>query len=534
MVVKSNGLRLLEEGDVVDLGICAVDADGVGAAPSRDGSRFDVGRMRSAVAALQSEGLKVILVSSRDLSPFLDGHTSAIDATSLLHVKALNETAVDLLKVADEYRCPFMATDDVASLHGDWRLPWRRQDWLRRVMPHLHIRFTFTADGAFGAAIPQKVREYLEAAREPLRKSPNRTPLASAAWLGGLEAPQPPAGSPLPPHVSNAPPEPPLPPPPPPAKALVSADAPAATWSQALGWAPAAAKGRGLTPFTYDDEWPCAAVIWPEGPCHAPGTAYLCLLCDEKSKGLFPYAIELSSRVLVCDQLQELEDEEDIRGEVCALVGAAQWGFSCFSTAMAVGGRDHGIRAVGVGSNSKARKRAARIALATVVRLRSPAIATESPDGTQAFAALVQRARRLFAGQGRGFPPKGGGAADPPPAVPSACPAEPGAGQSAAAPPGAGEPPEGPWAASSEQSSGGAPALNKRVVVAVAAYEAEGGGYLPLRLGDHACLLCDECFPPDDSCRFLQYVYGRRISGPSEGDGAPCDGWFPFDLVTLV
>lgn len=250
-------------------------------------------------------------------------------------------------------------------------------------------------------------------------------------------------------------------------------------------------------------------------------------MCDEKSKGLFPYAMELASRVIISEQVQDLDDEEDVRPEVSALVGAAQWSFCNFATATGVGGRDHGVRAIGVGSNSKARKRAARIALAVTVRLRCPALSCESPDGTPAFAQLVQRARRLFAGQGKTAP--GRTFSGDLSSVVASLPMQGASGVSSLDSPEAAE----RTSLCPDQGAARSSSLQGKTVVALAAYEAEGGGYLPLKPGDRLVLKCEEPFPPDEQCKFLQYTYGVRVGGPSDGSGAPCDGWFPYDLITF-
>lgn len=291
--------------------------------------------------------------------------------------------------------------------------------------------------------------------------------------------------------------------------------------------APSREAASQLSAFTIDDEWPSIALIRPQSSSHPPGTTFLCMLCEEKSKGLFPYAMELSSRVILSEQVQELEEEEDLRAEVSALVGAAQWGFTTFATATGVGGRDHGIRAIGVGSNSKSRRRAARIALAVTVRLRSPTVSCESPDGTGAFASLLARARRLFVGQGKDPLSRASGSGSellpgPPPDLEAM---HRDRGVSASSAEAMERPPPQPEAAG---------ALDGRTVVAVAVYEAEFGGYLPLKPGDRVYLRCDTCYPPDGNCKFLQYVYGVRTKGPSDDTGAPADGWFPFDLVTFA
>merc|ERR1712032_1521488 len=76
--------------------------------------------------------------------------------------------------------------------------------------------------------------------------------------------------------------------------------------------------------------------------------------------------------------------------------------------------------------------------------------------------------------------------------------------------------------------------LYGRLATATAAYGAEGGGYLSLQPGDCMELECNECAPGDEHCRFKNYLYGRRLNGPSTDAGSALStGWFPFNLVHL-
>merc|ERR1712008_622330 len=76
--------------------------------------------------------------------------------------------------------------------------------------------------------------------------------------------------------------------------------------------------------------------------------------------------------------------------------------------------------------------------------------------------------------------------------------------------------------------------LQGRLATATAAYAAERDGYLPLRPDDCIVLECNRCEPGDELCSFKNYLYGKRLRGPSTDDGSAVScGWFPESLVNF-
>lgn len=561
----------------MDMGVCAVDADDVGASSAGVSSGtatllgtarpIDAQRLRSAVSVLQAEGLKVILVSSRDLSPFVDGHTETIDCSSLLHVKAQNDTVIDLLKVAHEYRCLFVTNADVGALEEDWRLPWRRKKWLNSVLPKLHVRFAFNSEGVFGMALPLSVREYLNSRRHAAESAPSgavvppmsrsapasqheegavhshAAPLkqvqSTALWLGGEEAPAA-AVPPGPPAANAAGPSVPMSPP---LLHGVLRHHPLGPEEPPSGW-------------STDNEWPLAVALRP-----LQGPAVLCILCEEKSRWLFPYAMELSSTAVLGGQIVETEDSGTLFAHLLSFMATShwEWDYGTFTISRCVGGPHDGMQAIGLGSSGKARKRAARLALAATIRVRIQFGAMEDPSSDGAFAALVCRSQRLLAagkehranldeGQNQelppppplGAPPKAVRSPPPPPGLPPSPSPLPVFGLAQARLP-VEIMPENPQPSSSsiglrdvEQAFCQEMDLTGRVVVAVATYQAESSGYLPLRPRDRLLIQCDRCHGPGKTDQFFSYIYGKRIDGPSNLEICPSSGWFPYDLVRFV
>lgn len=524
--LPAEGAPALEEGDLLELGVCAIDGDGIGAIGDAGGEGFDSQRVRAALKYLLSQGLKVIIVSSQQALPSIlgDSRSHGLDESHVLHVRCLNDSVVDLLKVAYDYSCFFITNGDVSALANDWRLPPRRQRWLRRVQPEYHVKFSFSACGGFLAALPYSVRSFLAGA-------------AGAAKRSSHKVPAPPPGDPHQvPHfiAEQSQPRP-----------------------QQVQEAPScqAVPPHSSTVVKEKDEWhhckwssdaetqPAGAVLWLPGAGKSPGYgALLCMVCEEKSTYLWPYACELSGNIVNHDSLNEVEDDPELLTYVVARAAQADWPCGLFMVVTAVGGLHDGMRAIGVGTNNKARKRAARIALAATVKARTEGQGpVEDPSGDQRFSVLIKRVRGLF---GQAPEAAGGHGLDcrdsPPPPPPGPAPS------TAAQPP----PPPPPAAQEVAAGGGGGPPaaatsavnrdnLNHRVVVVTGAYQAESEGYLGLQPGDKICLKWHKVEPPSAMDLFSGYAFGVRIDGPSHSSATrnevlATEGWFPWDLVVLV
>lgn len=287
--------------------------------------------------------------------------------------------------------------------------------------------------------------------------------------------------------------------------------------------------------WTLDTEHPAAAVLWL--PCNKGKSAQLgrdvllCIVCEEKSSWLFPYACELAGNVVNADSFMEVEDEAELQPVLVARAATAQWPCGLFTVVTAMGGLHSGLRALGVGSNAKARKRAARIALAATVRVQSDTGTMDLADlsGDVKFLAFVRRARKLCGGLAGLAAEVGEGGTDAVPAPPPPPPYPFPQRQMLQPPP---PPPRIP--PSHQPQSQTSESLTHRVVEAVAPYEAERRGYLSLRAGDRVCLKWHKCEAPSPSDLFSSYVFGVRIDGPGHHnrfDAAAPEGWVPFDLV---
>jgi len=517
----------------LDLEVCALDADGVGScgpgtvAYSSPGgappAEFNLERVRTAVTGLQNEGLRVLLVSRWELpGPLHEG--SQLDVSRLYHVKALNDTVVELIRVAMEYSCPFITNEDVSVLESDWRLPPVRMLWLRNARAQqLHIKFAFNAKGDFGAAFPQQVKSHLarraavrrnrvassvqedsgsvwEQASEPSAPAQSAPESAAASWLGGLETDFP--GTSQRPETHGGPP-------------LHSASAAFFAADEHLAGGNAKAAGgdaAGGVPVRPECNVPPMLTVMT--PINGKDQQVLAVLCEDQSAGLFPYALDLSG---------------NIDGTISKSDNRREW-----SSALAVHGRQwdlpallltterQGMCAIGIGSNAKSRKRAAYLALAVTARARSQSTVVQDPSSDGALQEMVSQVCELFeiappVAEGRdpfashvqtslcaGVPP-------PPP------PGGPPEGCSLPPPP----PEERVWETGPKLES-----LSQRIVVAKAPYDAEGQGYLSLRVGDRARLGWDLIEPGTTSDLFNDYVYGSLLDPES-----PCEGWFPLEVV---
>lgn len=362
--------------------LCAVDADGLGGV-SRDsfgGSpprEFDTVRVTLAVRALQRDGFKVLLVSRWELR----GSLGMVDVHSVFYVKAFNVTVVDLLKVAREYRCPFLTNVDVTLLEGDWRVPPATQSWLRTPFAEqLQIRFAFIEGGDFEllpsmylaqrpAAVPpmmlpapvalpppsnsmQKVTQWWGEAPCELpasRRGPTpQTESPGGSWHGAVSS----SCAPPPPPLLRAP-----------SSTLISVPCASA--------ASVTARGEGLVP-------PMIGVTMALGGFEK---RVLAVLCEKISCGLFSHALDLASTV-------ETGDTEE--RDNCRLFRERghQWDHPALIVACKGGAR---LAAVGFGSNTKARKRAAKLALAVTARVHGLGH-TPDPSSDGAFPEMVSLA----------------------------------------------------------------------------------------------------------------------------------------------
>jgi len=110
---------------------------------------------------------------------------------------------------------------------------------------------------------------------------------------------------------------------------------------------------------------------------------------------LFPCAMDLANAVLP----YELNESEDPNLELESALRAhgPDWAYHLFLVVTLVDGPYSGLRAIGLGSNFRARKRAARVAIAATVRTHFPVFENlEDPNGTGEFLTFMQRACQLL------------------------------------------------------------------------------------------------------------------------------------------
>jgi len=267
---------------------------------------------------------------------------------------------------------------------------------------------------------------------------------------------------------------------------------------------------------------PVAVLQMPEGQ------PILCLRCDAKSTWLFPYAIELASNEAGSGDVGE---DDGHYGELDAHLKflastATHWGYAAVISRCS-GGKHHGVQAVGFGSNNKTRKRAGRVALAATMRIKAKEGILQDPSGDGAFAHFVTHIERLLVSTESKSPSlrELTRMLPPPP---------PGAPRYASTQRYPSSEPRRRLEQEKQQDCVPHDGLHGRHATATAAYGGEGGGYLPLRPGDYVEVECNESAPGDEHCRFKNYFYGKRLSGPSTDAGSALStGWFPCDLVHL-
>lgn len=501
----------VEDADRLELGVCAVDIDGIGTSGNK---AFDPMRAREALRNFQNMGLKVIAVSQHSSGAYLRETTDhGLDVAALLHVRCLNEVVIDLTKVAYEYNCWMVTNGDLAALCHDWRLPPKRQRWLQNVRQEFQVKYSFDASGAFRVELPAKVRnrqlpgggDVAGFRQDGYPSTPSEGFTEQPTW-GGVQAtryqnvrsatPSPQVRPALAPPMPQQPPS------------MVLDEAQLCRW-------------------TTDTDSPSAGVLWLPGQGSQLGVgALLCLVCEEKSSWLFPYACELSGSLVHHDNLIDIEDDPELRPYVASRAATSQWSSDIFEVVIAKGGSHNGLRAIGLGNNRKCRQRAARIALAVTVRAMDPnpwqeVKPVDDLDDDRLLYAFVQRARRLFMLRAEGADCAGTDAVPPPPPGP--------------APATTANPPPPPPTHSQPQH-GGSDKLNlmHKVVEAHSVYEAELDGYLSLRPGDKVCVKYHTVEAGTAQDRYGSYAFGLLIDGPSfRVPGAPgtLQGWFPFELV---
>lgn len=478
-----------DEPGLRDFTVIAVDADNVGAETELVGNSsilgFNSKRVRRAVASLQQDGLRVILVSRHDLSQSFQDPQNApiVDSSRLLHVKAINPTPVDLVRVAEEYECCFLTLSDTSCLEDDWRLPRRRQTWLRSFRHDLHARFEWDR-GTFRAIYPEKLGSFLLAQRLP---SGSRIQAARTIdTVGG---------------------------------------APKSRCEEAVG---------GTTPVEYVDlsgaTWRADAGEPPLAVlrARAPGSlCALCVLCDNDSDPIFQNACYLSSLV-DCSHLRDEEngqDLEELMADLDELV-AGPWAGNCDSylTTRAEGGPSAGIWAIGLGGNKKGRKRAARLALAVADKAQFDRVLKleAEQEVKSSFMVLVQRARKLIGD------PKHPGATE------TWCWNQTGGRSAATGPPpsqGGAVPPTVAWLAAPAASTPAARLVGK-VAKALSDHATDKGGYLGLKLGDLVTFLTPDVLPGEEDDPYETYVFCKLLDS-SRWEDEESQGWLPLDLLEV-
>eukprot|EP00933_Yihiella_yeosuensis_P031794 TRINITY_DN25414_c0_g1_i1.p1 TRINITY_DN25414_c0_g1~~TRINITY_DN25414_c0_g1_i1.p1 ORF type:complete len:516 (-),score=95.23 TRINITY_DN25414_c0_g1_i1:62-1609(-) len=500
--------------------ICVVDADSVGA-PRYQGkhSGLDTPRIYDAVANLQQQGFRVILVSRCLLAPELDSLVSedgypALDKDSLLHERALNPTYIDVIKVAEQYGCYFVTDYDVANLEDDWRLPKARQTWLQRNRQVLHVTFDFDQAMLFRAHFPPKVHH------SPTKKTAaeDHSELLQASTVS---KPYPSATPDLPDHSS-------------------SSSSAALAFNQGRDMASASATvdstflSEASGTWISDYKLPPMAVLKMDKPGRQQ-SAVVCVLCEEMSQSMFQSAISLAYTI-ECREVVEVEDDPALENLMTSLFkqeGGPWAQQEAWIVTKARGGRMNDLWAIGVGGKKKARRRAAHLAL--VLADRTAGSSAGNPEVADLEVnEIISRARSLMSTELeetqelRPMPSNADSSAarrPPPPPPPTWPPARP-----------------SPRTLADLAAAGD---LKDQVVKATAAHPTSAdSGYLDLRVGDYVRVLYGKIEPPGEGDVYKQgYAYGHRVdnTGIQMSDqpvGAvprkSMQGWLPIELVEVV
>lgn len=332
------------------LGVCALDAAEVAsaalaaAAPRSGGGTVEV--VARAVRALHQASLNVILVVdtpedplARQLRNHVDGHRL------LLHVRGPSpeperDARLEVLRVAEEYNCLFMSGVDYHGIcYGPcvWKMPRRLRAWLDDGGWLLRISFSFNEQGECAVVLPSRVAA---------RSSPAAPRPAAPPQAGGL------------------------------AKARASSSKPKVSKG-------AMPKEPGLAP----GEVAACVLEVQRGPVKEQ---LLCFRCDDAGSGLFPMGPSLALELLgiTGTDFDEIEkDDAELRAALHAK--GSWWRWDPFILLSVTSGHQAGLRAVGLGSNQKKRKRAALMALAATAALHARAVSDTAVDGPGSASAAA-------------------------------------------------------------------------------------------------------------------------------------------------
>jgi len=399
---------------------------------------------------------------------------------------------------------------DLAALSHDWRLPPKRQRWLQSVRQEYAARYSFDASGTFNVELPGKIRNCMPGGRQARSHSTSflDQEIPAQAAASGHQNWTAPAARTHASSVSSAPPSPQVSPVPHPPVACELDETQLCRWSS-------------------DTQTPPAGVLWLPGQASKLGFgAVLCVLCEEKSTWLYPYACELFGTLNHYDNYFEMEDEQSLRPFVASRAAIAQWSSDIFGVIQLTGGPHNGIRAVGIGNNKKCRSRAAKLGLAATVRALDNGPWQEvknmdDPESDARFYNFVQRVRGLFGLKASEARDSNGDGPPPPPPPPGPAPL------TVTTPP---PPPSGNLDVGN---------IMHKLVVAIQGYQAESDGYLALRTGDKVLIKWEGLEPPSATDHYSRYAFGQLLESSRFASviGFPVNdtqGWFPFDLVQIT
>ena len=123
----------------------------------------------------------------------------------------------------------------------------------------------------------------------------------------------------------------------------------------------------------------------------------LALRTDGPEKSILPQAKDLSQCAITDGTLQLSDDIPPILREGLSRLGGC-WSETCYCLVEVRGGRFHGLRAIGAGSNVRLRQRAGHLALTVSATLAagSSNAASWSDASKSFFEALLDNARKLI------------------------------------------------------------------------------------------------------------------------------------------
>lgn len=289
-------------------------------------------RVVSAVLDLQEAGMRVIAIVAGARDPF----TAALLAASsdvnrkklLLHVRELADGA-EVFRVAREFCCRFAWADDTPSQRPnlDWTLPADLRTWLEVASPKLQLR------SALGL---QKTCEAAPETEAALAAAPCTKAGRAASWLeDGLADMQEPPSAVCGGDVASAS-----------ASVDVASDVLTACVLR--------------VPRTYHSE------------------QLLCVYCKDVKGGPFGAAGSLASDLLgVGGEAYHEEDSTDQELAIALEAKGGWWAWHHLLLTVSCG-QHAGLRAVGVGSNMRKRRRAAHLAVAITAILHRQVSAADS------------------------------------------------------------------------------------------------------------------------------------------------------------